>query len=86
MDAEAEGDRTVLVLYCVSANPLEFQMSTPASSFHISLRKLRVLNDLQMTRLYGGRMIRLLAHPPPHHPSASCLSFSDFLCAAGRAY
>jgi hypothetical protein len=32
-------------------------------------------------------MIRLLAHPlpTPHLPYASCLSFSVFLCVAGRA-
>jgi hypothetical protein len=41
--------------------------------------KQRVLNDLQRTRLSCGRMNWLLAHPLP---SASCLSFSLFLCAA----
>ncbi len=43
----------------------------------------RVLVDFQRTRLSCGSMIRLLAHPLS--PSAICLSFSAFLCAAGQA-
>ncbi len=37
---------------------------------------------------YRGRTIcdLFLAHPLPLLPSASCLSFSAFLCVAGRAY
>ncbi len=48
----------------------------------------RVLNDLQRSRLScGGRMTRLLAHPLPSPLRWSgCLSFSVFLCFAGRAY
>jgi hypothetical protein len=38
-----------------------------------------------MTRLSCGRIIRFLAHPLPPLLSASCLSFSVFLCVAGRA-
>ncbi len=46
----------------------------------------RVFNDLKRNRLSFGRMIRLLAHPlPPPLPSWTCLSFSVFLCVAGRA-
>jgi len=45
----------------------------------------RVLNDLQRTRPSCGRMIQLFARPSPL-PSASCLSFSVFLCVACQAY
>jgi len=38
----------------------------------------RVLNALQRTRLSRG----LVTQPLPHLPSASCLSFSVFLCVA----
>ncbi len=53
----------------------------------ILLLNQRVLNDVQRTRLSCGRMIRLLAHPPPHHLLlACCISFAVFLCIAGQAY
>jgi hypothetical protein len=51
--------------------------------------KQRVLKDLYKTKLSRCRMIWLLPNPsptPPPLPSASCLSFSVFLCVAGRAY
>ncbi len=46
----------------------------------------RVLNDLQRTGLFGGRMIRLLAHPLLTSPVSRFLAFSVFLSVAGRAY
>ncbi len=45
----------------------------------------RVINDLKRTRLSRRRMIWAPSHPLLH-PSVSCLSFSDFLCVAGRGY
>ncbi len=47
----------------------------------------RVLDDLQRTRLYRGRMIWLLPQSPPPPPPpawASYLSFSIFLCVTGE--
>ncbi len=46
----------------------------------------RVLNDLYRVRLSRRCMIWLLLHPLTSLPSASCLSFSVFLCVAGWAY
>ncbi len=45
----------------------------------------RVLNDLGRTRLSRRRMNGFLPHPLLPRPSASCLSFSAFLCVADRA-
>jgi len=56
----------------------------------ISLNKYAsypVCDSIISSRLSCGRiyMIRLLAHLLPTLPSASCLSFSVFLCVANRA-
>jgi hypothetical protein len=45
----------------------------------------KVLNDLWRTRLFL-RWFDSAPRPPPLSPSESCLSFSVFLCVAGRAY
>ncbi len=49
----------------------------------------RELDDLQRTKLSCGRMIRAFGSSPtpsPPLPVASCLSFSVFLCVAGRTF
>ncbi len=68
-----------LVQMCTPCNT-ERKQSQIAS--HTS--RQRVLNDFQRTRLFCGHMNP--APPTPPLPSASCLSFSVFLCVAGRAY
>jgi hypothetical protein len=47
----------------------------------------RVLNDLERHKFFmRGKFESAPPHPPPYPPllSASCLSFSAFLCVAGR--
>ncbi len=46
----------------------------------------RLQSDLQRTRLSRHRLIWLLPRPLSSLPSASCFSFSAFLCVAGGAY
>jgi hypothetical protein len=47
----------------------------------------RVRNELYKSRFCSPRIMWLLPPPPPYPlPSASRLSFSVFLCVAGRAY
>ncbi len=46
----------------------------------------RLQSDLQRTRLSRHRLIWLLPRPLSSLPSASCFSFSAFLCVADRAY
>ncbi len=46
----------------------------------------KVLNDLSRTMFSRCHMVWLLPHPIPLAPSAIYLSFSIFLCVAGRAY
>ncbi len=72
---------------CLYAHVFKGDSSSVVQSLYS--RPERIFNDLERsTTLSCGRMIRLLARPspPPPPPPTRSLSFSVFLCFAGRAY
>ncbi len=73
-------------LTCIQKlQPLPNQLLLPGS--YVEPREYWMVYWRPLTKLSCVRMIRLLALPlPPSFPSATCFSFSVFLCVAGRAY